>query len=210
MRTRVKICGITRDEDARAAARFGADALGFVFWPKSPRAISPAIAGAIGVAVPRLVTRVGVFVNAKPSEVARAVRIARLDVVQLHGDERPEKYAKCGAGVVKAVSLMTRDDVQCALDYAPEITLLVDVRDPVKRGGTGRRPDWVLARMLAYRRPILLAGGLDAASVGDAIRQVSPWGLDVSSGVETRPGIKSAQKIAAVCAAVAEADEERS
>jgi phosphoribosylanthranilate isomerase len=208
MRTRVKICGITRAQAARAAVAAGADAVGFVFWKGSPRRVTPAQAARIGRVLPALVNRVGVFVNAAPSEVARVVRRARLHAIQLHGDEDPRDYARCGAAVIKAVALAGARDVTRAAGHARVATLLVDARDDVRRGGTGRTANWRLARRLARRGPILLAGGLNAANVGRAIRAVRPWAIDVSSGVETRPGRKSAVKIAALCAAVANADRE--
>ena len=205
-RTRVKICGITRERDAKTAVRAGADAIGFVFWPRSPRVITPAKAAAIGRVVPALVTRVGVFVNASRADVARVVRRARLDAIQLHGDEQPRDYLDCGAAVIKAVSLESRDDIRRTLAYPPEVTILVDVRDLNRRGGTGRTANWHLAKALARRRPILLAGGIDALNVDTAIRTVRPWGLDVSSGVEVRPGVKSADKIQALFARIGRAD----
>lgn len=208
MRTRVKICGVTRDRDARAAVRLGADALGFVFWARSPRAIGPRAAGAIGRDLPPFVTRVGVFVNSAPRDVARIVRLARLDAIQLHGDEDPVDYRRCGAAIIKAMSLATVKDVARAARYAPDVTLLIDARDDIRRGGTGQPSNWTLARGLARRRPILLAGGLGAANVADAIRAVRPWGIDLSSGVETAPGRKSVRKLAAVFARVARTDRE--
>lgn len=210
MRTRVKICGITRGRDARAAIAAGADALGFVFWRKSPRVVAPAAVAAIGRGVPALVTRVGVFVDASPADVARIVRTANLDAVQLHGDEDPDRYADCGAAVIKAVSLVERADLTRACRYSGNVTLLVDARDADRKGGTGKRSDWTLARALARERPILLAGGISPANVRDAVRAVRPWGIDVSSGVETRPGIKSSRKITALFAQVAKADQEAS
>jgi phosphoribosylanthranilate isomerase len=208
MRTRVKICGITRAQDARAAVRAGADAIGFVLWPGSPRRISLAKARAIGRLLPPFVTRVGVFVNATPADVARAVREASLDAVQLHGDENPRAYRSCGAAVIKAVSLSRPADIVRAARYPRDISLLVDARDHVRRGGTGRVSNWTLARRLARIRPILLAGGLQAANVARAIRAVRPWGIDLSSGVETAPGRKSATKMTAVLARVARTNRE--
>jgi len=210
MRTRVKICGITRERDARAAVAAGADALGFVFWQGSPRQVTPAAAARIGRAWPPLVARVGVFVNEVPAEVARIVRAARLQVIQLHGDEDARDYARCGAEIIKAVSLATPADVRRARVVGRAVTLLVDARDVERRGGTGRTADWALARRLAHDRPILLAGGIDPANVGAALRAVRPWGIDVSSGVETRPGQKSARRLVALAAAVARADREAS
>lgn len=208
MRTRIKICGITRERDARAAAAAGADAVGFVFWEGSPRRVTPARAARIGRLLPALVSRVGVFVNATPREVARVVRAASLHAVQLHGDEDPRDYARCGAAVIKAVALDEAGDLKRAAGHHSTVTLLVDASDSVRRGGTGRTANWSLARRLARRRPVLLAGGLNADNVGRALRAVRPWGIDASSGVESRPGRKSTAKIAALCAAVAEADWE--
>jgi phosphoribosylanthranilate isomerase len=208
MRTRIKICGITRERDARAAAAAGVDAVGFVFWEGSPRRITPARAARIGLHLPPLVSRVGVFVNASPTEVARVVRAARLQAIQLHGEEDPRAYARCGAAIIKAVALGGRADVKHARGHSADVMMLVDAGDARRRGGTGRTADWNLARSLARRRPILLAGGLNASNVRQAIRAVGPWGVDVSSGVETRPGVKSAAMIAALCAAVASADRE--
>jgi phosphoribosylanthranilate isomerase len=208
MRTRVKICGITRAQDARAAVRAGADAIGFVLWPGSPRRVSLAKARAIGRLLPPFVTRVGVFVNATPADVAGAVRQAALDAVQLHGDEDPRAYRSCGAAVIKAVSLSRPADVGRAARYPRDISVLVDARDDVRRGGTGRVSNWTLARRLARIRPILLAGGLQAANVAQAIRAVRPWGIDLSSGVETAPGRKSATKMRAVLARVARTNRE--
>ena len=208
MRTRVKICGITRERDAVAAAAAGADAIGFVFWQGSPRQITPSRAARLGRTLPALVTRVGVFVNASPAVVARTVREAALDAVQLHGDENPAAYRECGAAVIKSVSLTRSTDVKKALRYPADVTLLVDVRDPLRRGGTGRLADWSLAKRLARRRRILLAGGIGPSNVRQSIRDVHPWGLDVSSGVEVAPGRKSAARIAALMANVNKVDRE--
>jgi phosphoribosylanthranilate isomerase len=152
VRTRVKVCGITRERDAVAAAKAGADAIGFVFWPGSPRQIAPRQAADSGRTLPAFVTRVGVFVNASPASVARAVRDAALDAVQLHGDEDPRAYRRCGARVIKALPLTSAPDVRKALRYPTDVSVLVDVRDPVRRGGTGRLANWTLAAQLARRR----------------------------------------------------------
>ena len=208
MRTRVKICGITRPEDAAAAVAAGADALGFVFWQGSPRAIAPADAAAISVALPALVTRAGVFVNATPEEVRQVVRVARLDVVQLHGDERVDDYMTCGAPLIRAIGLESASDVERALACPPHVTVLIDASDRVRRGGTGQRADWRLARRVSDVRPVMLAGGLTPQNVGEAIRTVRPWAIDVSSGVEASPGRKDPALIRDVFAAVAAADQE--
>lgn len=207
-RTRVKICGITRPQDARAAVAAGADAIGFVFWKRSPRNIDAARAARISRELPPLIARVGVFVDASPRTVASLVRRVGLDAVQLHGDENPAAYHACGAAIIKAVSLRSRTDVAKALKYPRGVALLVDAHDVVRRGGTGELANWKSAAQVARRRPVLLAGGLAAGNVGDAIRAVQPWGIDVSSGVETRPGIKNAAKIRALMARVAAVDRE--
>jgi phosphoribosylanthranilate isomerase len=172
--------------------------------------VAPSDAAAIGQTLPPLVTRVGVFVNAAPAEVARIVRIARLDAIQLHGDEAPDAYVTCGAPIIKAVSLDDAAGVKRASAYGPAVTVLVDAGDPTRHGGSGRLANWRLARALARRRPILLAGGLTPENVARALRAVRPWGIDLSSGVETRPGRKSAARIAALMAGVARADREAS
>jgi phosphoribosylanthranilate isomerase len=200
--TRVKVCGITRIEDAELAVRLGASAVGFVLWDRSPRRIGTSEASKIARTLPPLVTRVGVFVDASPQEVAVAVREIELDAVQLHGDERVEDYASVPARVIKALSPTTEEDVRTAIGLPPAVAVLVDAHAPVERGGTGQPADWTRAAEIARTRPILLAGGLTAASVGEAIRQVSPWAVDVSSGVEDAPGIKSARRMQEFFAAV--------
>lgn len=201
-RVRVKICGLTRPDDARLAAELGADALGFVFWPGSPRAVEPLEAVAICRDVPALVSRVGVFVNGSVADLLAVVGAGRIDTAQLHGDELATDYVGLCTSVIKAVKVETDADIAAALKVSEEATLLVDASDPVLRGGTGRTADWQRAAFLAARRPIILAGGLTAANVGDAIAAVSPWGVDVSSGVEASPGIKSPEKLRAFFGAV--------
>ncbi|HVQ41761.1 MAG TPA: phosphoribosylanthranilate isomerase [Vicinamibacterales bacterium] len=207
MRTRVKICGITRAEDAGLAAAAGADAIGFVFWPKSPRAATPAQAAAIWTAG-ALIARVGVFVNESPAIVRDVVREARLTAVQLHGDEQVEDYLSCAAPLIKAVSLSDAASVSVAAALPAHVTLMVDASDHVRRGGTGQLADWARAAELARVRPIILAGGLTPANVADAIRQVQPWAIDVSSGVEIGPGIKNAASLTALFGAIGSAMQE--
>lgn len=210
MRTRIKICGITRARDAEAAVRAGADALGFVFWKGSPRQISATAAGRIVANVPLPVACVGVFVNPSVAEVKRTIRRAGLDAIQLHGDEDPRAFARCGVAVIKAVSLTSAADVRRARKYPANVTLLVDARDEQRRGGTGRAADWVLAKSLARHRHVLLAGGIGPASIARAIQAVRPWGVDLSSSVEVRPGVKSARKISTLFRNAASADRKRS
>ena len=207
MRTRVKICGITRAEDAGLAAAAGADAIGFVFWPKSPRAVTPAQAAAIWTAG-ALIARVGVFVNESPATVREVVREARLTAVQLHGDEQVDEYQSCGAPLIKAVSLTDAASVSAAAALPTNVTIMVDASDHVRRGGTGQLANWAQAAELARMRPIILAGGLNPANVPDAIREVRPWAIDVSSGVEISPGIKNAASLTALFGAIGTAMQE--
>ena len=207
MRTRVKICGITRAEDAGLAAAAGADAIGFVFWANSPRAVTVSQASAIWTAG-ALVARVGVFVNESPETIRQVVREARLTAVQLHGDESAEDFAGCGAPVIKAVSLSDPGSLEAAATLPASVTVLVDAKDDEKRGGTGRSANWALAAQLARLRPIILAGGLNSVNVVDAIQQVRPWAVDVSSGVETSPGIKNAADMSALFDAISGAVQE--
>jgi phosphoribosylanthranilate isomerase len=208
-RVRVKICGITRREDAEAAIRLGADAIGFVLWPKSPRASSIEEAARIATTLPSFVTRVGVFVNPSLNEVNDAVTRIGLDVVQLHGDESPAAFRTVEARCIKATSLESDDDVRNVAAWAPEILPLVDSADAERRGGTGRIADWARAARVAFVRPIVLAGGLTAENVREAIAAVRPWAVDTSSGVEARPGIKSLERMERFFAAVAAGSEER-
>ncbi len=207
-RVRVKVCGLTRREDATLAVALGADALGFIFWPRSPRAIAPADARAVHMDLPALVSRVGVFVDASPEEVADVVRVAHLDVVQLHGDEPVDAYAGVGAKVMKVAALEHDADVDRVMAWPADVTPLVDAVDRERRGGTGRKADWTLAARVSAARPIVLAGGLNADNVAEAIAGVAPWGIDVSSGVEDAPGIKSASRLRAFFARVAGASGE--
>lgn len=195
----VKICGITRGHDAEVAIGLGADAIGFVFWPKSPRFIDPYRARRIAALVPPFVTTVGVFVNQPEWYVNAVANVVPLGVVQLHGEESPEFAATVRRPIVKAVS---RVEEMTTMAWAPATTLLVDAHDPVRRGGTGTTSDWSAAAALARERRVLLAGGLTADNVGEAIARVRPFGIDVSSGVEASPGIKDARKLAALFAAV--------
>jgi phosphoribosylanthranilate isomerase len=205
----VKICGITRVADGRLAASLGAAAIGFVFWPRSPRLVSLDVARELARALPPFVARVGVFVDASPEVVQATVAHVGLDVVQLHGDERVEDYASVGARLIKTVPL-DRDSAVADADALPaHVVPLVDAADRVKRGGTGQRAHWPRAARLAGLRPIVLAGGLDADTVGDAIDVVRPMALDVSSGVESAPGIKSEARLRALFDAIASATSSR-
>jgi phosphoribosylanthranilate isomerase len=202
--TRVKVCGIRRREDARLAVALGAGAVGFIFWPDSPRFVDPAEAEPIVAEVPAFVATVGVFVDQPADFVADVARRLKLSIVQLHGHERIEDYAHLPQRLVKAVAVGGEADAPRSIaGLAPEVTVLLDAHDPIRRGGTGRTIDWAVAARIAAARPVILSGGLTADNVGDAVEAVRPYAVDVSSGVESRPGVKDAQKMRAFFAALA-------
>jgi phosphoribosylanthranilate isomerase len=196
----VKICGITRFEDAEAAIACGADAIGFVFWSHSPRCVDAPRAREIVRLLPSNVTPVGVFVNQAADEVNRIASEAGLGLVQLHGDEDGDYVRAIERPVMKAVALGAAS--AGFAEWLDRVRILLDVHDPVKRGGTGRTIDWTIAAEVARRREILLAGGLTPANVSEAIAQVRPYGIDVSSGVEASPGIKDHGRLKALFEAV--------
>lgn len=198
--TLVKICGITRLEDAQAAVAAGANALGFVFWPSSPRYIDPYRARAIVSSLPPFVTPVGVFVDQPAEDVNGIASLVRLGAVQLHGTESPDYARSVRRPVVKAIAVGTTDATTDA--WPANVVVLLDVHDPVRRGGTGQTVDWTAAAEIARRRRAILAGGLTADNVGEAIGRVRPYGIDVSSGVETSPGIKDHGRLKALFEAV--------
>jgi phosphoribosylanthranilate isomerase len=209
MPTRVKICGITRPEDGLAAARTGAHAIGLVFHPASPRYISVAQAQAIVVALPPLVSVVGLFVDAGRERIADVLAQVPLDLIQFHGAEPPDECRGYGRRYLKA--LHVRDGVALAAqaaEYHDAAGLLLDAFVPGVPGGSGRSFDWA-AVPIGLPRPLLLAGGLDAGNVAAAIRCVRPWAVDVSSGVESAPGIKDAGRIEAFMQAVRQVDDEQ-
>jgi phosphoribosylanthranilate isomerase len=190
----VKICGITRVEDATVAVSLGATAVGFIFWPGSPRRVAPADAAAIGAALPQEVWKVGVFVDAPADHIRRVIEEARLTAVQLHGNETPATAAALNARVIKAIALEHVDSPE-ALDDWRGVPILLDAKDPVRKGGTGRTIDWHRAAEMAARHDIILAGGLRPGNVAEAIARVRPSGIDVSSGVEASPGVKDHDKL---------------
>jgi phosphoribosylanthranilate isomerase len=194
----VKICGITRAEDAETAVEAGANALGFVFWPQSPRWVDPYRARALVARLPPFVTPVGVFVN-QPVEYVRAVaNLVKLGAIQLHGDEDVSYLARLdGRPAIKAIGISERA-VPSLDDWPARVVLLLDVHDPLVRGGTGRVVDWNRAAAVAARRRTLLAGGLTPDNVAAAVLRVQPFGIDVSSGLESRPGIKDPGRIRAL------------
>jgi phosphoribosylanthranilate isomerase len=205
--TRVKICGIRRVQDAVLATDFGASAIGLVFWPDSPRFIDPYRARAIAAALPPGVMPVGVFVDQPVAYVMGVARLIPLGAVQLHGSESIEAFARFAQRLIKAVPV-TEDFDETVIDAVPPyVTVLLDAHDPVRRGGTGRTIDWSVAAAVAARRRTILSGGLTAANVGEAIARVRPYMIDVSSGVESTPGVKDPVKLRALFAALAAADK---
>lgn len=199
---RSKICGITRIEDALAAAQAGADAIGLVFYAKSPRAVTVAQAQAIIAALPPFVTTVGLFVDATHRELSEILAAVPLDLLQFHGDETPETCARYARPYLKALRVKPGDDLAAAMArYADAAGILLDTYVEGVPGGTGEAFDWSLVPRDSAR-PIILAGGLDAANVAVAIAQVRPYGVDVSGGVELSKGIKDAEKIRAFVRAV--------
>ncbi len=203
-RTRVKICGITRVEDALCAVDEGADAIGLVFYAASPRCVSIAQAKDIVAAMPPLVSVVGLFVNAGAAEIQSILSQVHLDIVQFHGDETPEQCAQINLPYYKAIRVKPDTNLlQYAIDFKAAKALLLDAYSEQAYGGTGHTFDWNLIPQ-DLPKSIILAGGLDAQNVADAIQQVRPYAVDVSGGVELAKGIKSAEKIAAFMQAVKE------
>jgi phosphoribosylanthranilate isomerase len=193
----VKICGITRLDDAEAAVEAGAHALGFVFWRESPRFLDPYRARAIVRALPPFVTTVGVFVNQPPEYVAGVASLVPLAAVQLHGDEPVAHAERVGRPVIKALTLDAAEPDRLSA-WPGRVTILIDAHDPVRRGGTGRTVDWTAAASIAARRRIVLAGGLTPDNVVQAVDRVRPFGIDLTSGVEHSPGIKDHDRIRAL------------
>jgi len=206
MATAVKICGITRPEDALAAARAGAHAVGLVFYAKSPRHILPERAAEIIRVLPPFVTTVGLFVNATAEEVRATLAGVPVALLQFHGDETPEFCASFGVPYIKAAKVRPGVDLlQYARDYRSAKGLLLDAFVEGSHGGTGSTFDWALIPD-QLPLPLILAGGLHQDNVADAIRRVHPWAVDVSSGVEAAKGIKDAAKISAFIRGVRNAD----
>ncbi|MSP86344.1 MAG: phosphoribosylanthranilate isomerase [Methylotenera sp.] len=197
MRVRVKICGITRVEDALNAVAQGADAIGLVFYGPSPRHVSISKAIEIVNQVPAFVSVVGLFVNAEASFINEVISKVRLDILQFHGDETPEECAGFLRPFIKAIRVKPDTNlVQCAHEFSAAKALLLDTYTEGVAGGTGHVFDWNLIPKV-LTKPVILAGGLTADNVAQAIRQVSPYAVDVSGGVERSKGIKDAVKMTA-------------
>lgn len=207
MRTRVKICGFTRVEDAVFAARFGVDAIGLVFHPPSPRNVEISLAIDIVKALPAFVSVVALFVDEQEVQIRKVLQQVPVDCLQFHGDELPGVCRIYGKRYIKAVRMQEDTDVSAlAKDYYDADGLLLDAYHPSAKGGTGSRFDWALIPGQC-QLPVILAGGLDATNVRLAVEQARPYALDVSSGVEAGKGIKDKDKMAAFITAVHQGDE---
>ena len=206
-RTRIKICGLTREQDIADAVAAGADALGFVLWPGSRRHVDEDRLAALAARVPAFVTRVGLFVDQSPDVIQRASR--HLDLLQFHGDETPAFCAAFERPWIKALRMRDDLDLHAAAEaYAGAQALLLDAYRPGMPGGTGETFDW--SRIPAsLKKPVILAGGLTPDNIADAIERVRPFAVDVSGGVEVEPGCKSPGLLAAFSQAAALADRQR-
>ena len=204
--SQVKICGITNKDDAMAAAHCGAAALGFIFYPSSPRYIKPKDAKKIISDLPDRLIKVGVFVNEKEDEIKRVMEYCALDMIQLHGDEKSSFCRKFLAyRIIKAVELKNEKDLNHALNYNVAV-LLVDSRHAGLYGGTGRKANWELALRLKDKKPFILSGGLNEKNIAEALREVAPVALDINSGVESEPGKKDHKKLARIFDIIRAAD----
>lgn len=224
--TLIKFCGMTRAGDVAAAIDIGVNAVGFVLWPSSPRHIDLRRVAEIVAMIPPAVTPVGVFVRPSADDIARAID-AGIQTAQIHGSQaapdgpwstvRGRHTTTCGSAgndlrstrhtqcAIWMAASLTGDDIEPMV--SDELTVLLDAHDPERHGGTGRTIEWTRAARVAARRRVMLAGGLTPANVGDAVRAVRPYGVDVASGIEDTPGVKNAQAMQAFVAAVREADQ---
>lgn len=191
---RIKICGITRLQDALAAVEAGADALGFVFYSRSSRYVSPGQVAQILMEMPPFIVITGLFVNASREEIRATVASCRLDVIQLHGDESPGECRGLPGRVIKAIRVAAPEDLY-GLERYPVSALLLDAKVGDHYGGSGSVFDWSLLAHYQAPSPMILAGGLNLTNVAQAVRQVRPYAVDVSSGVESAPGIKDRDKM---------------
>jgi phosphoribosylanthranilate isomerase len=208
-RTRIKICGITREADLLTAVEQGADAVGFVFYEPSPRYVAPQRAAQLIARLPPFVTSVGLFVNASEASIASALAAVRVDLLQFHGEETADNCRRHGRPYIKAARVRPGLDlVEYASQFPDAQGLLLDAFVE-GYGGSGKSFDWSLIPPV-LPLPVILSGGLDALNVAQAIERVRPWAVDVSSGVEASKGIKDAAKIASFVAGVRDADSRRS
>ncbi|MBI5641991.1 MAG: phosphoribosylanthranilate isomerase [Deltaproteobacteria bacterium] len=195
MTARIKICGITNPDDAALSVEYGADALGFIFYKKSPRYIEPEAAAAIIQKLPPFITAVGVFVDETAEDIARIKALTGINAIQLHGSETPAFCASLGGAVIiKAFRIRGIDDIKGLGDYKASAYLLDTYKEGVP-GGTGEQFNWEIAVEAKFRGRIILSGGLNPGNVREAIDRVRPYAVDVSSGVEARPGRKDPAKV---------------
>ena len=191
---RVKFCGLTHEEDIARAVKLGVDALGFVFYAPSSRSVAPDHAAMLTSSVPAFVTRVGLFVNERPAIIQNIFERTRLNLIQYHGDETPEFCDAVGLPFIKAFRVRPGIDIQTEMERYPNASgFLLDAYVKGQPGGTGERFDWGMIPQ--SNAPIILAGGLSPDNAKDAIEQVAPWALDVSGGIETKPGRKDPDKM---------------
>jgi len=206
--TEMKLCGMTRLTDALVAAECGANALGFIFYPRSPRYCPPDKAKELIRRLPPEVTRVGVFVNEAVDKVKEILAFCRLDLVQLHGNETPDYCRQFPSSLlIRAVSLRSEEELPLLEQY-PCRAILLDNREGALYGGTGQLSNWELGARIRKRFPLILAGGLNPGNIREALKAVSPHAVDINSGVESAPGIKDPEKIRAVIAEVRRISEE--
>ena len=208
-RTRIKVCGITCQEDARMAVAAGADGLGFIFVEQSPRLVEPDMVRAITEELPPFVDRVGVFLDEEIEVIKEIIHYCHLTLVQLHGSESPEYCRKISSQVIKTFSIRPESDSEELAAYADAASgFLLDTYHKDMAGGTGKAFDWKLVEQVKPPGPVILAGGLTPENVGEAIRQVKPFAVDVNSGVEYQPGRKDSDKLKNFAHEVRKADEQ--
>ncbi|MCX5848744.1 MAG: phosphoribosylanthranilate isomerase [Deltaproteobacteria bacterium] len=204
--TQIKICGITNQDDALFSVTLGTAALGFIFYPPSPRYIKPEVARQIISALPDEVIKVGVFLNENVDEIKRVMKHCALDMIQLHGDESPDYCRQFPAAItIKAVELKNDDNLNYAFSY-DVAAILVDSRHGNLYGGTGKQSNWELACRLKNKKPLILSGGLNGENVAEALRKVTPTALDINSGVESSPGRKDHAKLSRIFDIISAAD----
>lgn len=208
LRTRIKVCGITNKEDARAAVAAGADALGFIFVEQSPRLVNPDMVRAITRELPPFVEAIGVFRDEEMEAVAELIHYCSLTMVQLHGSESPEYCEKISCPVIKSFSIHSETESGELAAYSGIVSgFLLDTYHKDLAGGTGMVFDWKLVEQIKPPGPVILAGGLNPENIVQAIRQVRPFAVDVNSGVEYQPGRKDTDKLKSFADEVRKADE---
>jgi phosphoribosylanthranilate isomerase len=211
LRTRIKVCGITSLEDGRAAVAAGADGLGFIFVEESPRLVEPDMVRAITDTLPPFVDSIGVFRDAEIEVVEELISYCRLTLVQLHGSESPDYCKRLSCPVIKSFAVHDRSDSEELAAYAEVVNgYLLDTYHKDLAGGTGMVFDWKLIEQIKPPGPVILAGGLNPENVGEAIKQVKPFAVDVNSGVEYQPGRKDTDKLKSFADEVRKADDHAS